>query len=74
MPDHIILKLSRYLENSTNNMIPTQNGLPQCYFQAGQCASPLSQRNHGNAKNRHTRLHSSHTMAPGQSRFESCKL
>ena len=23
MPDHNILKLARYLENSTNNMIPT---------------------------------------------------
>jgi len=23
MPDHIILKLSRYLDNSTKNMIPT---------------------------------------------------
>ena len=27
MPDHIILKLSRYLENSTNNMIPTHRNI-----------------------------------------------
>ena len=27
MPDHIILKLSRYLENSTNNMIPTYRNI-----------------------------------------------
>jgi len=27
MPDHVILKLSRYLENSTNNMIPTHHNI-----------------------------------------------
>jgi len=27
MPDHIILKLSRYLENSTNNKIPTHHNI-----------------------------------------------
>jgi len=27
MPEHIILKLSRYFENSTNNMIPTQRNI-----------------------------------------------
>jgi len=27
MPDHIILKLSRYLENSTNNTIPAHRNI-----------------------------------------------
>jgi len=27
MSDHIILKLSRYLENSTNNKIPTNRNI-----------------------------------------------
>jgi len=27
MPDHITLKLSRYLDNSTNNIIPTHRNI-----------------------------------------------
>jgi len=27
MPDHIIIKLSRYLEKSTKNMIPTHRSI-----------------------------------------------
>jgi len=27
MPDHIILKLSRYLDNSTTNMVPTHHNI-----------------------------------------------